>query len=299
MPRKKLAASKPRSGGIYALKLTELQRESLIQCTRIRNKIKERLKAAGEGTQIAGVTQKELDHLNDEIGQASVVAPSPHKKRLVTVLHQVAKLFAEDHTGLLGEETPKTRKAAPKSGNLLYQFKVTLLDIKPAIWRRIQVPDCTLTVLHEYIQVAFGWWNYHLHQFLIDGKRYGLPDPENLGFGDAMVDESSVLLSKLIPKSVRRPRWIYEYDFGDGWRHEVLFEGFPPADPKSKYPLCLEGERACPPEDCGGPGGYADYLVSIADPRDEQHEEMLRWRGPFDPDSFDAKKVTKEMRKVT
>jgi hypothetical protein len=113
------------------------------------------------------------------------------------------------------------------------------------------------------------------------------------------VDESNVLLSKLIPKSGRRSKWIYEYDFGDGWRHEALFEGFPPADPKAKYPLCLEGERACPPEDCGGPGGYAGYLVAIADPRDEQHEEMLQWRGPFDPEAFDAKKVTKEMRKAT
>ena len=114
-----------------------------------------------------------------------------------------------------------------------------------------------------------------------------------------MVDDSGVLLRQLIPKSGRRSQWIYEYDFGDGWRHEVLFEGFPPSNPKTKYPLCLEGERACPPEDCGGPGGYAEYLAAIADPRDEQHEEMLQWRGPFDPEAFDAKKVTKEMRKVT
>ena len=82
------------------------------------------------------------------------------------------------------------------------------------------------------------------------------------------------------------------------WRHEVLFEGFPPSNPKVKYALCLEGERACPPEDCGGPWGYADYLAAIADPKHEQHEEMLEWRGPFDPEAFDAKKATKEMRKV-
>lgn len=298
MPRKKLAASKPRSGETYPLKLTELQRESLIQCTRIQNNIKERLKASGEGTQIVGVTRKELDHLNDEIGEAAVVAPSPHKKRLVAVLHKVAELFAEDRAGLFGKEIPKTRKTAPKKGNLCYQFKVTLLDIKPPIWRRIQIPDCTLAVLHAYIQVAFGWWNYHLHQFLIDGKRYGLPAPKDFDFGNAMVDESSVLLSKLIPKSGRRSRWIYEYDFGDGWCHEVLFEGFPPADPKTKYPLCLEGERACPPEDCGGPWGYSEYLVAIADPQHEQHEEMLQWRGPSGPEAFDAKKATKEMRKI-
>jgi hypothetical protein len=285
-------------GELYPLRLTWHQRESLIHCTRIKNKIKERLKEAGEGTQILGVTLKELDHLNDEIGTAAVYAPSPHKKRLVAVLHKVSELFASDRIGLFGEETPKTRKAAPKKGNLLYQFKIALLDIKPSIWRRIQVSDCTLTRLHEYIQAAFGWWNYHLHQFEIDGVTYSQPAPDGDDFGMEFEDERGVLLSKLIPKSGRRSRWIYEYDFGDSWRHEVLFEGFPPVDPKAKYPLCVEGARACPPEDCGGWPGYDNYVAAIADPKHAEHKYMLRWRGPFDPEAFDAKKATGVMRKV-
>ena len=190
----------------------------------------------------------------------------------------------------------KARKAMPTG--TLYQFKITLLDITPAIWRRIQVPDCTLADLHEYIQAAFGWENYHLHQFDIDGERYSQPAPDGDDFGMEFKDETDVLLSKLIPKSGRPSRWIYEYDFGDDWRHEVQFEGFPPADPKAKYPLCLEGERACPPEDCGGSWGYADYLAALADPKHEQHDELLEWRGPFDAEAFDVKKATKEMRKV-
>jgi hypothetical protein len=298
MPRKKMVASNPRSRETYPLKLTKLQRDSLIHCTRISNRIKERLKAAGEGTQIVGVTRKELDHINDEIGDAAVYVPSPHKKRLVSVLHQVAELFAEERANRFGDEVSKFRKTAPIKDSLMHQFRVTLLDIKPAIWRRFQIHDCTLAILHQHIQAAFGWWNYHLHQFLIDGKRYGLPDPEDFDIVDPMVDESAVLLSNLIPKSGRRSRWIYEYDFGDGWRHEVLFEGFPPTDPKAQYPLCLEGERACPPEDCGGVGGYAEYLAAITDPRDEEHNVMLEWRGPFDPEAFDTKKATTEMRKV-
>jgi hypothetical protein len=185
----------------------------------------------------------------------------------VGVLHKVAELFAEDRAGLFGEETPKTRKTAPKKGDLLYQFKITLLDIKPAIWRRIQVPDCTLADLHEYIQAAFGWENYHLHQFEIDGVQYSQPAPDGDDFDMDFEDETQVVLSKLLPKSAKRSRWVYEYDFGDSWRHEVLLEGFPPADPKAKYPLCVEGERACPPEDCGGPWGYVDYLAAIADPQ--------------------------------
>lgn len=290
--------STKKPGELYPLKLTWHQRDSLMHCTRIKNKIKERLKEAEEGTQIIGFNRKELDHLNDEVGQAAVYAPSPHKKRLVAVLHRVAELFASDRVGLFGEETPKTRKTAPKKGDLLYQFKITLLDIKPAIWRRIQVRDCTLVDLHEYIQMAFGWENYHLHQFEIDGERYSQPTPDGDDFDLDFKDESDVLLSKLIPKSGRKSRWIYEYDFGDDWRHEVLFEGYPPAESKVKYPLCVEGARACPPEDVGGPWGYAEYLEAMADPQHERHEEFMEWCGPFDPEAFDANKATREMRKA-
>lgn len=193
------------------------------------------------------------------------------------------------------------RLAEPKvksNPNAVYQFKVTLLDIKPAIWRRILIPDCTLVDLHEYIQRAFGWENYHLHQFEIGGAHYSQPAPDGDDFEMDFEDETDVLLSKLIPKSAKRTRWIYEYDFGDGWRHEVLFERFPAIDPQVKYPLCSEGERACPPEDCGGPWGYAGILAAIADPKHERHDEILQWRGPFDPEVFDAKKATKEMTKA-
>ena len=283
----------------YPLKLTPQQRESLIHCTRIRNKLKERLKEAGGGTQVVGVTRKELDHLNDELGQAAMYVAGPDKKRLVAVLRRVADLLAEDHAGLLGEEKPKARRTAPTTGDLIYQFKVTLLDIKPAIWRRVRVPDCTLADFHEYIQAALGWENYHLHQFDIDGERYGPAAPDDTDFGLEMRDEAGVTLGRLIPKAGRKPRWVYEYDFGDGWRHEIVFEGFVAVDPKAKYPQCVEGERACPPEDCGGPWGYADYLAAVADPKHEQHEDMLEWRGPFDPEAFDPKKATREMRKVT
>lgn len=282
----------------YPLRLTQQQRESVIHATRIKNKVKERLKAAGEGTQVVGFTLKELDHLNDELGQAAMYAPGPDKKRLAAVLHKVTDILSEKHAGVFGGVT-NTRKTAPKQGDLFFQFKITLLDIKPAIWRRIQVPDCTLADLHEYIQAAFGWWNYHMHQFNIDGERYGPAAPDDMDFGLEMIDETTVTLSKLIPKSGRNSRWIYEYDFGDGWRHEVLFEGFPTADPQVKRPLCVEGARACPPEDCGGPWGYADYLAAVADPQHERHEELLTWREPCDPEEFDAKKATKEMRKAT
>lgn len=282
----------------YPLKLTQQQRESLLHSTRLKRSIKRKVEQAGEGTQTVLVTRKELDDLNDEIGQAALYATGPDKKRLLAALRKVTELFeaVEDAASLA------VTRAAPRrpdrTSDLLFQFKITLLDIKPAIWRRIQVPDCTLDILHEYIQAAFGWWNYHLHQFEIEGVRYGPPEPDGMDFGLEMEDESGVWLSDLLAKSKRKARWVYEYDFGDGWRHEILFEGYPSKEAKQKYPLCLEGAKACPPEDVGGPWGYADYLAALADPEHEQHEEMQGWRGPFDPEAFDPRKATTAMRKV-
>ena len=283
---------------LYPLKLTQQQRETLLECTNLSRDLKKKIEQAGEGTQVVPVTWNELHKLNDETGQAAVSAPRADKKRLMSVMTRVVKFFEEEHAEVFDPEAPTTRKGRPTKSDLLFRFKITLLYIKPAIWRRIQVPDCTLADLHDYIQAAFGWENCHLHQFEIDGVRYSQPAPDGDDFGMEFEDETEVPLSKLLPNSPKRTRWIYEYDFGDGWRHEVLFEGFPPIDPKAKSPLCLEGGRACPPEDCGGPAGYEDYLAAIADPQDEQHEELLEWRGPFDPEAFDAKKATKEMGKV-
>ena len=294
MPRKR----NDTPGDNYPLKLTQQQREALLHNTRLKRSSKQKVEQAGEGTQTVLVTRKELDDLNDEIGQAALYATGPDKKRLLAVLRKVADLFEAVEGAASVAVTRATTRRPAQTTDMLFRFKITLLVIKPAIWRRIQVPDCTLDVLHLYIQAAFGWENYHLHQFEVGGVRYGPPEPEGMDFGLETEDQSEAVLSALLPKTKRKARWIYEYDFGDGWRHEVLFEGFPPAEPKAKHPLCLEGARACPPEDCGEPWGYADYLAAIADPEHEQHEETLEWRGSFDPDAFDAKTATKEMRKI-
>jgi hypothetical protein len=191
----------------------------------------------------------------------------------------------------------KARK--PKPNTTVYQFKITLIGATPPIWRRIQVPDCTLDKLHEHIQTAMGWTNSHLHHFRLGEQLYGDPElmPENfeeMGYEDS----TTTMLSDLVPKTGKRFHFIYEYDFGDGWEHEVVFEGRPAVDPKAKYPVCLEGARACPPDDCGGVWGYADFLEAIQNPDHEQHEELLEWvGGKFDPVKFDPAKATKAMRK--
>ena len=104
-------------------------------------------------------------------------------------------------------------------------------------------------------------------------------------------------ISDLLPKTGERFPFDYEYDFGDSWHHEILFEGCLPTTKGTQYSVCMEGERACPPEDVGGIGGYAEYLEVLADKEDDRHEEMLRWRGKFDAEKFDAEKATKKMRR--
>jgi hypothetical protein len=181
----------------------------------------------------------------------------------------------------------------------VYQFKITLLESHPPIWRRIQVRDCTLDKLHEHIQTAMGWTNSHLHHFKLKEQLYGDPMLLQENFEDMEYEDSTTTrLSDILPKTGRRFRFQYEYDFGDSWHHDVLFEGVVRADPKAKYPLCLEGERACPPEDCGGVWGYPDFVEAIRNPDHERHEELLEWvGGRFDPEEFDPAKATKAMRK--
>jgi hypothetical protein len=221
---------------------------------------------------------------------------------------QVAALLVSKHLidrlqeGIVGLSEPKTNKkpkAKTKAATgTLFQFKITLLESDPSIWRRIQFQDCTLDELHEYIQAAMGWTNSHLHQFEINGDRYGDPDLLDDGFEDfECVDSTATRVSDIVPETGKRFAFKYEYDFGDGWEHEILFEGCPPAEKQKKYPLCLEGERACPPEDVGGVWGYVEYLEALADPNHERHEEFFEWRGLFDPEEFDAGKTTKLMRR--
>jgi hypothetical protein len=211
-----------------------------------------------------------MDHLADRI--AGPTKPTPSKK-------------------------PKAKVKAAKGS--LFQFKITLLDSTPAIWRRIQVPDCTLDKLHEHIQTAMGWTNSHLHQFKIDGERYGDLELLDDGFEDfECVDSTRTMVSKIVPKTGKRFAFKYEYDFGDGWEHEIQFEGCPTVEKGTKYPLCLEGERACPPEDVGGVGGYEDFLAAIADPKHEEHLSFLEWcGGSFSPDQFDPAEATRRMAK--
>lgn len=178
----------------------------------------------------------------------------------------------------------------------ILQIKVTLKDIRPVVWRRIEVvASGTFWDLHVAIQDAMGWTDSHLHQFSIrDGQEtideVGIPDDEWFG-GDPVVRAGwKVRLAEYFDHVGARA--LYDYDFGDGWSHEVRVEAVRARAPKTQYPRCTGGARACPPEDCGGVGGYARLLDIMADPKHEEQESMLEWLGgPIDPNEFDASEV--------
>jgi hypothetical protein len=178
----------------------------------------------------------------------------------------------------------------------LYQLKVTLRDSKPPIWRRIQVTSAIrLSTLHRVLQVVMGWEGAHLHQFLAHGMYYGTPHPD---FGFEVKNEKNVSLQQVV--SGVKDKLIYEYDFGDSWEHELRVEKMLSLEAGKRYPICLTGKRACPPEDCGGIWGYARFLEAIRDPEHPEHDEMVEWvGGDFDPDAFDLDEINTELQRLT
>lgn len=185
--------------------------------------------------------------------------------------------------------------------NLIYQFKITLGDISPDIWRRIQVPKrYTFWDLHVAIQDSMGWLDYHLHLF-----RFRKPHKREfveIGSPDDEIDDTTILPGWEIniadyftePGNVSQ----YVYDFGDNWEHELLFEGILLSEKGVKYPKCTAGERACPPEDCGSVSGYYRLLEILKNPKRSEYQETVDWlKGhaknyyPYRPDNFEPEKV--------
>lgn len=176
---------------------------------------------------------------------------------------------------------------------LVYQFKVMLKDVEPAIWRRIVVPGkYTFWDLHVAIQDAMGWLDYHLHLFrIIDPDsselvEIGIPDEEPFEDDLGCVPGWERSIAHFFRGGGDHAD--YEYDFGDGWEHEVILEGIFPREATTKYPKCIDGARACPPEDCGGVDGFQRMLKIIRSPSHKEHKSMMKWLGgKYDPDAFD------------
>ena len=179
----------------------------------------------------------------------------------------------------------------------IYQLRIQLQDVEPAVWRSVRVPaGVTLAKLHKVFQVVMGWSDSHLHEFRIGAMRYGMPDPDFQEEG-AVISEKRVVLREILKPSITR--FLYLYDFGDGWEHEVLIERTGTLGVDERPLLCLAGANACPPDDVGGPGGYADFLKAIANPKHKEHRHYLQWcGGAFDPKGFDLQSVNRSLARV-
>lgn len=186
---------------------------------------------------------------------------------------------------------------SPKAPAPAYQLKITLTGIKPPIWRRHQVPSTIqLCCLHDAFQVVMGWTDSHLHQFEKDGRNWGVPEYDDFGELD-LIDEGQTQLVELFKAT--GDSMIYLYDFGDGWRHKVVLEKIVALDTAAKTPVCLGGQRRCPPEDVGGVPGYQEFLEVIFDPTHEEFEHLSRWAGgSFHAEEFDLKAVNRILSRM-
>ena len=178
----------------------------------------------------------------------------------------------------------------------IYTLKISLREIKPAIWRIVEVRgDTTLATLHRVIQAAMGWQDYHLHLFQVGALNFGVPSDED--FGERTLDERKVTVSALLSKAGNK--LIYTYDFGDDWEHEVKLEKVTAPVSRTRYRRCIGGSRACPPEDSHGPYGYMQMLEALRDPKHEEHEQWAEWAPKdFDPEAFNLKVTDGEVSRA-
>lgn len=179
----------------------------------------------------------------------------------------------------------------------IYQLRIQLQEAEQAVWRKVRVPATVpLARLHKVFQVVMGWSDSHLHEFRIGAMRFGIPDPD-FQEEQPIIAERRAVLQEVLKPSISR--FSYLYDFGDGWEHEVLIEGTGTISEDERPLLCLAGANACPPDDVGGPGGYADFLQAIANPKHKEHRHYLQWcGGAFDPKGFDLQSVNRSLARV-
>jgi Plasmid pRiA4b ORF-3-like protein len=175
-----------------------------------------------------------------------------------------------------------------------YQLHVQLEGISPPIWRRLQVADSiVLPQLHRVLQVAFGWEDRHLHQFCVGNACFGEPDHE---FEPPLIDQRGIRLNQLLKNPADRLR--YEYDFGDGWDHEVLLEEMRASEEAVSRAQCLGGARAGPPEDSGGPAGYSELVSALSDDAHPQHGELKQWAGTYDAARFNLDEINRRLARL-
>ena len=171
------------------------------------------------------------------------------------------------------------------------RLRIELQEIEPKVWRRVDVPlSSTLLALHDVIQVTFGWTNSHLFEFEVGDRVYGDPMLDEDLYDQRVYKARSIRLKSLVERGVER--FLYLYDFGDSWTHDISIESVRDGDADVEYPAFVGGERRGPPEDCGGVVGFMEFLEAALNPLHEEHHATVRWYGkPFDPLEIDEERI--------
>ena len=218
-----------------SVQFTAAQRKAIAEML---PKLADRLKLDEKDGRTVSFTAAELEKIQAN-AQKEIETPKSrmHRNSLWHIIDAITKAIGNAQ----GIEAIPSRER-------LYQFKIILIESQPSIWRRIQVKNCTLDKLHERIQLAMGWMNSHLHEFEINGERYGDPMLLQNDFDDSpFIDSTIMKLNEILPKDGKQFQFLYSYDFGDDWRNEIVFEGCLQDQKGQRYPMCIEGARACPP----------------------------------------------------
>jgi len=186
---------------------------------------------------------------------------------------------------------PRPRSSSAKAA---IQLRISLKEYTPTIWRRLLVPgEVKLSKLHSILQAAMGWEDYHLHVFEIGDRSFAAPDEES---DEEEIDEDSVIFSEIVEAPMR---FHYRYDFGDDWLHEVVVESVEPVPLVLKFATCVDGQRACPPEDCGGIGGFERLVEALRRPDPSEPVDYRQWAGhPFDPEEFSMAATNAALQRV-
>ncbi len=172
-----------------------------------------------------------------------------------------------------------------------YQIKIKLMGTNPLVWRTLEVTsDMSLNGLSWAINLAMGWQCYHLHLFQVNGFEYGNIEEDEF---EEWKSDKKLKIRDLVRQNITT--FIYMYDFGDGWKHEISIEKEVQAVSSLRYPVCRDGKSACPPEDCGGIGGFTEYKEAISNRKHARHKEFLDWSGPYNPTEFNIQKTNLRM----
>jgi hypothetical protein len=227
------------------------------------------LAAPGADPESVQFTLDELDELLDYLQGAIYPAKGNERQKVLRIVEKVSKVLGSNI-----EPDEISTGGHRKQNDAVFQIKIILRGVYPPIWRRIQTKDCTLEEVHAIIQVAMGWEFDHAWSFDIGGVEH---TDREVGWDEDEVEAADTLLSEVVPPGHRRPRFSYTYDFGDDWVHELIVEErFAPQEGVT-YPICVAGQRAGPPEDCGGPWGYMDLVEASKSPDHARYDEF--WSG--------------------